>query len=164
MPCQLPGTACRALMIGPVGTEDLRAGGICAGLGWGGLGRWPVRTWEKGESKAARFFRSSWAGGQEHPPLRRTNTEITSAFSMASTLIERRYKLFHWLGNPEVSRECPLSLKRDYFISARIGCGQMPSTRVAMVRTAMQALLSGGSVIGDFSPVLVHHMARTMLR
>jgi hypothetical protein len=31
-------------------------------------------------------------GSQEHPPLGWTNTVPTSAFSMASTLIERRYK------------------------------------------------------------------------
>ncbi len=37
------------------------------------------------------------AGGQEHPPLGWINTVLTLDFSMASTLAERRYKLFHSL-------------------------------------------------------------------
>jgi len=51
-----------------------------------------------------------------------------------------------------------------YFSSAQIGCGQMPSTSVAMVSTAIQSLLIAGRTMALASAASLHHMARMTLK
>ena len=51
-----------------------------------------------------------------------------------------------------------------YFSSARIGCGQKPSTSTARVSSAMQTLLMQGRAMALSSAGAFHHMARMTLK